>query len=774
MPLDDPTCPPSSWELNWFQDEDVRTLTERKQSWAGIYGTGGGKTLLGLSVLQTFLDQQDIDLGIIVVPSDPIRNQWASHSGSRVITQDGSSIVLDEIHEARSTKGFKDLIKRKVRLIVLTHVLLLRERLEMDEQGHRITQALSGLDLTRVMIVFDEAQSVPYLSETKTAKHETARLEQSLLARGVTVGKLTATPEREDGQLVVPEDVYLTVERDLEFLMSEGLCPRQVTSEVVYVEGGGFDDQDGCMNPLDPIKGGQAVWRVWVEHGRPPGMTRIKPVRSTRANQKAVREIAKAAGEESHRVIDTTGDQSESSDFYLKLRAESQAIREGRSDPLKRPKYEDCQTMYVGMQRIIAGVDSVSRSFGVLYGLPRSSTLFRQFVGRFMRVKFYADGTLKVEGYPDKWVDRVHIVLLVGGTRDETARNEAHMELLFRMVATLQALHAAGLDRDLFRQFYDGLRKGRGGKPRKKVVTERLHHIKLMAEAFFKSKETPLDAGWYFDLNPATKVDRISCWMQVERENQTLLEDALKVLGWLEPLSEEEILGMGHLILGPVYTGQKAQVADLLEAYRMLYEEFKDSIVKTDDGAAWSMDHTFIEYFRVRGQDINKGLPGPLESLEVLRGRVERFLAIHGRYPSLSDRDPEDPRFEFADHHKHLRSGRYSGFGFRGDLGEWVTEWEGRPWWETALEIARDLATYLHPKKGELRDQFLSSGDNLLSRIRGYFGRVAVACYYPHAVLFTQICSDPNALSGLSVREADKLGKLPKAERLEAVKRLSA
>jgi len=762
----------------------VTALQEWLQCFGVLYGTGGGKTLLSLAVAAKAIQMGTIDRVLILAPSTAIVEHFLRFSERMVHPHPAEDsfepfslgVITGVVDGEDLTRRFSSLTTgdARPRIIVTTHAMFAINSAEDSALMRHLSAD------RRTLVVVDEAQSCPWLesrlveatTEEERSQYVLGRAITRLRTMGFAIGKLSGSPTRSDG-LDVFRDGDLLVEQTLHQLMFAGLCPQVVRTEIVHVDGLSESDSDSYLVPIDPKKGAAEVDRIWAKYDRIPGCTRIKPRRQNE-NSDAIEALL-----EIPRVIDTSG--AEALIFDSALAYEALAIND------KTAIYEDYQTMFVGMVRIVTGIDSPSRALGILYGIPRSLVVLLQFLGRILRLKTDSNGIPLIAGYPSEWLNRVQLVFLVGGLPSEADRKEEHLGVLFQAFTLTESLNYAAMFGQLFRRFYDGMSPGPGPGPREPkapdpddllgLASEENTALLARAEIALIGLSGVLDDMHYMSSPPYKKLRLVKGWLRakarIEAEAEGLDPDEVKakvdaevavhlpVMGALLTIrvaSKPENLGRSKKVLDGVM--DKAIQEQLLA----LYEEFKEQAPETEAG--YVLEPTLLQYLSERaafiGAQINKP-PAPPGSIEIILERIQAYRDLHdGRYPSLEDTDPLSlVGVKFSVYDKLLRSGHYP--EFRGGLGELLTSRETTPWWEDARG-AEKAYQWVQSSSPKLLKSLRAEGPDKFRRMQRVCSDRVVACYYPQAIRVASaqrgqsyICSE-EFLQALTPPEANWLG----------------
>jgi len=739
-----------SIHLRAYQDEDfvdlLKEVGEKLRSFVLHYATGGGKTIMGLALAAKLIVDRVFNYAVVITPTTAVRDHFSRYSNS-IIKWSGGEFKIGLVEAVKDGKEFRTKFGKRGRILALTHSLFIEPKVQEYVIDH-----LKRNPAKKFLLLVDEAQHSPVGTDILKLGHA----EDTLRAAGVIIGKLTGTPYRSDKlPVVLKEDFVCT--RSLVDLMLAGMCPQEITSEIVHVKGGGTSNDDAILIPIDIHEGALTIKKLWNRFKRLPAILRLKP-RGENDNKETIAEIKRVIG---NGVIKCYGEKENVPEFFRALEREAEHIKLGIA------RYSMFQTIFIGISRIVEGVDSPSRCLAFLYGIPKSMVLFEQFLGRILRNKFRLDGiTALFKGYPKKWLNKVHLIFVVGGVEDAAARREEHMGILFRALALVDSLNSASFLGKLFRNFYDGMSPSR----KREISTEISNlyvvstdkenqtqfELKQLAQKWIENHESPLDEGRYASLGPGGRLYCLKTWAEVHKiEIDEIAFSAFLALDFarVHKKAKEKLLQLLQSLKEDLSGTVLAQLL-------ALFEEFKNEVPEIEE-EVYKIDIQLLESVRIRAKSIITKVQ-PLGSLEELKERVDLFFSTQKRYPTIKDWDPVNPEISFRTHHEHLRSGLYK--GFRGDLSEWIVLQS--PWVKHTI-IVNDLYNdWVVRRKSPpiLRAEIQDKGPDKITRIRTspHFGRYPIVVDHWGAINLAGVCPDENFLSNLTPKEAHQLGTKPK------------
>ena len=421
--------------------------------------------------------------------------------------------------------------------------------------------------------------------------------------------------------------------------------------------------------------------------------------------------------------------------------------------------YDELEDFVILVRRGDEGVDFVSRSHIYIFGVPRSLELLEQIIGRVLRLCYDYDSKEPLfKGYPERWLTSAKVIFVVPeNTSVQVSRvllqSTAYISSMSSQISVIRELR---------------IKDGFGGRPdpdprdRFPVAPECVARVTVMWGLIVAMMASEPEV---WGTRPITLAQKTQMTRDFARHMQTSGDknDVLLANSLLGD-AESSVRGAFGLMEAAKSAEHRERLVKHMNDKRREGRSFNDRL----DAALIEVEPDFLQetqisehLYYLTGSSIEKFgrrlietvcNPNMPRSIEELRSRGERWCSLHdGRYPLLSDEDPDASPLTYNDYDVRVRQ---VGLGqhpkpLEGGLGSLFV----RPDWRDRLhEIAEEIDGL---RSGVDRLAGSSQGLRTLDGLRRRYQRVPEMVYFPHA---WKACRDPQQFPETIV-VAERLGR---------------
>lgn len=403
----------------------LKFLVEGDRHIALLYCTGAGKTEMALALAAlTFCAPSGPSFSHVIytAPTKETRDGFVAKTYSIDDVLCTSPLVKGPNEDALRLEEYLTL-QNPAFTVKVTHNVtsrlrpLLRQKLKDGETHYCLGR----------LCVIDEAH--------RTGEgNDIAEFKELWLALDGTVVDLTATPERDDGRVAIP-DTIRRVERTLSRQMDDGLAPRELFTDTIRVSGASRTTDDCVAEPLDPEEIERSLLKHLLADNRPKAIVRLKNRGSAQENSAIIQAIALKVRGASFRVFVASDVHSEvgvlqalNDEVFAAVSTKKGKRVTTVSELLEYENncaYDDsCVDIIIGIQGVLEGFNWKQCSHFYFVGIPTGITSIVQGIGRTTRQR-----AGQIAGYPLQWADSSRVVLLTAGKPEELS-NIAQLQML--------------------------------------------------------------------------------------------------------------------------------------------------------------------------------------------------------------------------------------------------------------------------------------------------------------------------------------------------------